>query len=82
MLLFVQESRKSVRTFQVAEEKGAVVVRPVWTESDENGQARFATVQTYGDTTHTFVDNSQYKGEFLPGYKPHPDANDPLLKNL
>ena len=58
------------------------MVNPIWTESDENGAVRFATIQTYGDTTHTFVDKSQYKGDFLPGYKPHPAAKDSLLKNL
>lgn len=25
--------------------------------------------QTYGDTTHTFVERAGYKGLFLPGYK-------------
>ena len=37
---------------------------------------RFATVQTYGDTTHTFIERAGYKGIFLPGYK------DPLYKDL
>jgi 4-hydroxyphenylpyruvate dioxygenase len=30
---------------------------------------RFAKVQTYGDTTHTFIERANYKGIFLPGYK-------------
>jgi 4-hydroxyphenylpyruvate dioxygenase len=30
-----------------------------------------ATVQTYGDTTHTFVQRDKYNGTFLPGYKKH-----------
>ena len=25
--------------------------------------------QTYGDTTHTFVERQKYNGLFLPGYK-------------
>ena len=32
-------------------------------------QVRFAQVQTYGDTTHTFIERGNYKGLFLPGYK-------------
>lgn len=32
-------------------------------------EVRFATVQTYGDTTHTFIERGDYKGLFLPGYK-------------
>ena len=50
-------------------EGGVKVVRDVWEESDEAGKVRFAKVQTYGDTTHTFVERSGYKGLFLPGRK-------------
>nr|CAD7576322.1 unnamed protein product [Timema californicum] len=35
----------------------------------------------YGDTTHTFVDRSQYKGSFLPGYH-KPLLEDPLTAIL
>lgn len=35
----------------------------------------------YGDTTHTFVDRSNYKGFFLPGYK-KPLISDELLPKL
>ncbi|RUS68886.1 hypothetical protein EGW08_023352, partial [Elysia chlorotica] len=52
-----------------AKSRGAVVVRNVWEESDEHGSVRMAVVQTYGDTTHTLVDRSNYKGPFLPGYQ-------------
>jgi len=45
------------------------VVKDIWSEEDEGGSVRFATVQTYGDTTHTFVERAGYKGLFLPGYK-------------
>ncbi|XP_023030347.1 4-hydroxyphenylpyruvate dioxygenase [Leptinotarsa decemlineata] len=51
-----------------AKERGAKVVQDIWEESDFNGSARFATIQTYGDATHTFVDRSLYRGAFLPGY--------------
>lgn len=37
----------------------------------EFGTVRFARVQTYGDTTHTFIEfPPNYKGMFLPNYKP------------
>lgn len=63
-----------------AKEKGAKVIKDIWDESDVNGTVRMATIQTYGDTTHTFVDRRKYKGIFLPGYiKTEPDA---LIKNL
>ena len=48
-------------------EKGVKVVKDVWEEEDEGGKVRFARVQTYGDTTHTFVERAGYKGLFLPG---------------
>lgn len=64
-------------------EKGAKIVKPIWEEKDEDGTVRFATIQTYGDTTHTFVDRSQYKGNFLPGYKqPKWLMEDPILPQL
>ncbi|CAH1122123.1 unnamed protein product [Ceutorhynchus assimilis] len=53
---------------QNAKAKGANLVRDIWEESDHNGQVRFATIQTYGDTVHTFVDRSLYRGTFLPGF--------------
>ncbi|XP_055349250.1 4-hydroxyphenylpyruvate dioxygenase-like [Paramacrobiotus metropolitanus] len=67
---------------QKAKERGGTVVKDIWTESDEYGTVRFATVQTYGDTTHTLVERGNYKGTFLPGFAPSPIANDPLLGQL
>ncbi|XP_078490383.1 4-hydroxyphenylpyruvate dioxygenase-like isoform X2 [Ciona intestinalis] len=46
------------------------VVKDVWSESDEDGSVNFAIVKTYGDTTHTLVERCNYKGLFLPGFKP------------
>ncbi|XP_015598252.1 4-hydroxyphenylpyruvate dioxygenase [Cephus cinctus] len=66
--------------FKVAKERGAKVIRELWEETDEYGTVRFATVQTYGDTLHTFVDRSKYKGKFLPGFQDLP--KDPLTKIL
>jgi len=40
-----------------------------------------ASVQTYGDTIHTFIQRSEYTGHFLPGYIAVTKI-DPLLKNL
>ena len=52
-----------------ARARGAKLVRDVWEESDDHGRCRFAVVQTYGDTTHTFIERQNYKGIFLPGYQ-------------
>ncbi|CAL1541543.1 unnamed protein product [Lymnaea stagnalis] len=64
-----------------AKSRGAVVVKDIWEESDEHGSVRMATVQTYGDTTHTLIDRSNYNGPFLPGFKPV-NQKDPLTKIL
>ncbi|XP_064619211.1 4-hydroxyphenylpyruvate dioxygenase-like [Lineus longissimus] len=67
--------------FQRAKDRGAKTVKEPWEESDENGTVVFAMIETYGDTTHTFIDRRNYSGLFLPGYK-EPMSHDPLLKLL
>ncbi|RZF42684.1 hypothetical protein LSTR_LSTR001479 [Laodelphax striatellus] len=54
---------------EVAKEKGAVVVKDIWEESDADGIVRMAVLRTFGDTTHTLIDRSKYNGVFLPGFK-------------
>ncbi|XP_013784232.1 4-hydroxyphenylpyruvate dioxygenase-like [Limulus polyphemus] len=64
-----------------AKERGATIVKDIWEETDDCGTVRFATVQTFGDTTHTFVERGEYNGLFLPGYK-KPLSDDILLPKL
>lgn len=67
---------------QKARKRGVRVIKEIWEESDEFGTVRFAQVQTYGETTHTFIELPQnYQGLFLPGYKPS-KVKDCLLSNL
>ncbi|CAN5534093.1 4-hydroxyphenylpyruvate dioxygenase [soil metagenome] len=55
--------------FAEAVARGARAVRAPWTEHDEHGTLSLATVATYGETQHTFVDRSAYHGPSLaPGY--------------
>ncbi|XP_018321242.1 4-hydroxyphenylpyruvate dioxygenase [Agrilus planipennis] len=63
-----------------AKSKGAKIIRNIWTEKDEYGSVRCATIQTYGDTTHTLIDRGGYNGFFLPGYAKSPE--DPLGSKL
>ena len=37
---------------------------------DANGSVMMASIATYGDTIHTFIDRSKYRGVFLPGFEP------------
>ena len=62
-----------------AKTKGVKIVKDIYEESDEFGKVRFAVVQTYGDTTHTFIERGQYSGLFLPGYQA-PRMKDSLLR--
>ena len=36
---------------------------------DNDGEAVISAIQTFGDTTHTFIERKNYKGSFLPGFK-------------
>src|SRR6476646_4727114 len=48
---------------------GARPVRDTWEMSDVDGVMTLATVGTYGETQHTFVDRTRYHGPSLaPGY--------------
>ncbi|ODH12928.1 4-hydroxyphenylpyruvate dioxygenase [Paracoccidioides brasiliensis] len=67
--------------FNAAVKNGAKVVSGIKTLEDSQGQVRVATVQTYGDTTHTLVERSGYKGIFLPGYREE-HTKDPLSSLL
>ena len=60
----------SVReVFGAAVKGGAGVVAQPWTEEDKDGSVVMATVQTYGQTTHTLLERGRYRGAFLPGYR-------------
>lgn len=57
--------------YQKAVSRGAKSVKAPETLKDENGSVIVASVQTYGDTIHTFVQRIDYQGPFLPGFKAH-----------
>jgi 4-hydroxyphenylpyruvate dioxygenase len=46
---------------------GQGVARPHWVE-DEFGRVELATIGTYGENLHTFVNRHDYAGPYLPGY--------------
>lgn len=57
--------------YNKAVERGAKSVREPTTLKDEHGSVVLASVQTYGDTVHTFVQRNDYTGPFLPGFAKH-----------
>uniref|UniRef100_A0AAY4DA52 4-hydroxyphenylpyruvate dioxygenase n=1 Tax=Denticeps clupeoides TaxID=299321 RepID=A0AAY4DA52_9TELE len=64
-----------------ARERGAVIVKEPYVLEDGRGRVKMAVLQTYGDTTHTFVERTDYAGRFLPGFHA-PLFIDPLLEKL
>ena len=67
LALSVDDAEKS---FNETVKRGAKPVSPPQTLKDEFGEVKIASIQTYGDTLHTFVERKNYKGVFMPGYKP------------
>jgi 4-hydroxyphenylpyruvate dioxygenase len=49
-------------------DRGARSVRTPERRYDANGEVVLASIATYGDTIHTFVERRNYHGIFLPGY--------------
>lgn len=54
--------------YKKAVERGAKSVLEPVEEKDEFGTVIRATIQTYGNVHHSFVERKGYKGVFLPGY--------------
>ncbi|GBC41065.1 4-hydroxyphenylpyruvate dioxygenase [Rhizophagus irregularis] len=62
-------------------QRGGKSIREPWEERDENGVVIMATIGTYGDTVHTFVERKNYHGEFLPNFR-RLSFKDPLEETL
>lgn len=67
--------------YRAAVANGAEAVRGPETVEDKDGKVTTATIRTYGQTTHTLVERSAYRGVFLPGYRVE-DLQDPLADLL
>jgi 4-hydroxyphenylpyruvate dioxygenase len=63
--LWVDDAEEAWRA---ATARGASSVREPETIRDEHGEARLSAIATYGDTIHTFVERTRYRGVFLPGF--------------
>jgi len=51
-----------------ARSQGATILAEPADLTDEFGTVRLASIATYGDTRHTLVDRSRYRGPYLPGF--------------
>jgi 4-hydroxyphenylpyruvate dioxygenase len=67
LALWVDDATQS---FQETIVRGAEAAKEPETLKDEFGEVVVSSIKTYGETLHTFVERKNYKGPFLPGYKP------------
>jgi 4-hydroxyphenylpyruvate dioxygenase len=65
LALWVEDAEKSLRE---TINRGAKLAIPLEITYDEFGEVKTASIHTYGDTIHTFVERKNYKGAFLPGF--------------
>jgi 4-hydroxyphenylpyruvate dioxygenase len=66
LALWVDDVRKS---FHETTSRGAEAVQQPTVLKDDSGEVVVASIKTYGDTIHTFVERKNYNGIFLPGFK-------------
>ncbi|HEY0780014.1 MAG TPA: 4-hydroxyphenylpyruvate dioxygenase [Gemmatirosa sp.] len=67
LALWVEDARDA---FAKAVERGAVAVHEPRVERDADGEVVIAAFRTYGDTIHSLVERKNYRGAFLPGFRP------------
>ena len=75
LAFLVDDARKAWETTTA---RGAVSVMEPTVLEDEHGKVVVATIATYGDTHHSFVQRDGYRGVFMPGYESY-TANKPAV---
>ena len=71
LALWVDDAEKS---WKETTSRGAESVSEPQTLTDANGEVKVASIKTYGDTIHTFVERKNYNGIFMPGFEPADDG--------
>jgi 4-hydroxyphenylpyruvate dioxygenase len=67
LALWVDDTRQA---YGYAMAHGAVSVREPSVLRDPDGEVVIAAIRTYGDTIHSLVERRNYRGLFLPGFRP------------
>lgn len=65
----------AVYSFEETVRRGATVVHEPEVLEDEFGRVVRASIATFGDTIHTFVQRDEYSGVFMPGFVPDSNPN-------
>jgi 4-hydroxyphenylpyruvate dioxygenase len=60
----------AARAYREATSRGARGVMEPTERRDDFGSVKLASIATYGETIHTFVERQDYQGTFLPGFQP------------
>lgn len=66
LALWVDDAEKS---WLETTSRGAKSAGSPQTIRDEFGEVKVASIKTYGETIHTFVERKNYSGAFLPGFQ-------------
>jgi len=66
LALWVDDARTS---FEQTVSRGAEIATKPNVMTDDFGEVVTASIKTYGETIHTFVERKNYSGPFLPGYQ-------------
>lgn len=67
LALWVDDAEKA---FYETMSRGATAHTQPQVLSDEFGEVKISAIHTYGETIHKFVERRNYKGVFMPGYRP------------
>ncbi|MDB4950623.1 MAG: 4-hydroxyphenylpyruvate dioxygenase [Gemmatimonadetes bacterium] len=67
LALWVDDARDA---YEKAVERGAESVHPPRVMRDDDGEIVIAAIKTYGETIHSLVERKNYKGLFMPGFRP------------
>ncbi len=77
--LWVDDARDA---FRKAVERGAKPAYEPETLRDDHGEVVIAGIHTYGDTIHSLVERKNYRGPFMPGFKPAESLYNPAPVGL
>ena len=67
LALWVDDARDA---YTKAIERGATSAQEPKVVRDDDGEIVIAGIRTYGDTIHSLVERRNYRGLFLPGFRP------------
>jgi 4-hydroxyphenylpyruvate dioxygenase len=65
-------------SYHEAVKRGAKGAREPYSMQNDEGSVRIASIHTYGDTLHTFINRDDFRGHFLPGFERKNEPGKPI----